>query len=192
MTSRQTQADIRAPFPASQLRTLVHLRAATPTAHRTNSFRAAPCLRSGSFDGGSPQADQRFPPVAYCYPSKELNRLVSAILAGYRCKVFPRDNHPLPRLYRRAYRRLPDIASQCRAALLAHLALRAGPRTLRPRPGKTDMHIPSRTGVARAVIVTAATAFCTTLCLLAVCGPVYERSAQAASLAPWTRPSGLA
>ncbi|MBE2992251.1 hypothetical protein IFR23_09485 [Sphingomonas sp. CFBP 13603] len=54
------------------------------------------------------------------------------------------------------------------------------------------MPLPSKLSVAQAMIVTAATAFSTTLCLLAVVGPVYERSAHMALSSPHMRPSALA
>ncbi len=54
------------------------------------------------------------------------------------------------------------------------------------------MPLPSKMSVAQAMIVTAATAFSTTLCLLAVVGPVYERSAHMVVSSPQTRPSAFA
>ena len=55
-----------------------------------------------------------------------------------------------------------------------------------------NMPLPSKLSVAQTMIVTAATAFSTTLCLLAVVGPVYERSAHMALSSPHMRPSALA
>lgn len=57
--------------------------------------------------------------------------------------------------------------------------------------GKTAMPLPSKMSVAQAMIVTAATAFSTTLCLLAVVGPVYERSAHMALSSPHMRPNAI-
>lgn len=53
------------------------------------------------------------------------------------------------------------------------------------------MPLPSKISVAQAMIVTATTAFSTTLCLLAVVGPVNDQSLHVAVSSPQTRPSAF-